>query len=52
MIDFITSLIRCKDDKKKTTKFRLETAPLVVDQGYTHPDAAKAMVVGYFTLSK
>jgi putative transposase len=28
-------------------EFRLETAPLVVDQNYTHQEAAKAMGVGY-----
>ena len=31
-------------------EFRLETAQLVVDNGYTHQDAAKAMGVGYSTL--
>ena len=33
-------------------EFRLETAQLVVDNGYTHQDAAKAMGVGYSTLGK
>jgi len=33
-------------------EFRLETAQLVVDNGYTHEDAAKAMGVGYSTVSK
>ena len=33
-------------------EFRLETAQLVVDNGYTHQDAAKAMGVGYSTISK
>lgn len=33
-------------------EFRLETAQLVVDNGYTHEDAAKAMGVGYSTISK
>ena len=33
-------------------EFRLETAQLVVDSGYTHEDAAKAMGVGYSTISK
>jgi hypothetical protein len=28
-------------------EFRLETAQLVVDNGYTHQGAAKAMGVGY-----
>ena len=28
-------------------EFRLETAQLVVDQGYTHEEAAKAMGVGF-----
>lgn len=33
-------------------EFRLETAQLVVDNGYTHEDAAKSMGVGYSTISK
>ena len=33
-------------------EFRLETAQLVVDNGYTHQAAAKAMGVGYSTTSK
>ena len=33
-------------------EFRLETAQLVVDNGYTHQAAAKAMGVGYSTISK
>jgi transposase len=33
-------------------EFRLETAQLVVDNGYTHEDAAKAMGVGYSTIGK
>jgi len=33
-------------------EFRLETAQLIVDNGYTHEDAAKAMGVGYSTVSK
>ena len=33
-------------------EFRLETAQLVVDNGYTHEGAAKAMGVGYSTISK
>ena len=32
--------------------FRLEVAQLVVDNGYTHEDAAKAMGAGYSTVSK
>ncbi|MBL4823603.1 MAG: transposase [Colwellia sp.] len=35
-----------------SAEFRLETAQLVVDNGYTHEDAAKAMGVGYSTISK
>lgn len=31
-------------------EFRLETAQLVVDQGYSHKEAADAMGVGYSTL--
>lgn len=33
-------------------EFRLETAQLVVDQGYTHDEAAKAMGVGVSTIGK
>ena len=33
-------------------EFRLETAQLVVDQGYTHEEAAKAMGVGFSTIGK
>ncbi len=33
-------------------EFRLETAQLVVDNGYTHEEAAKAMNVGYSTIGK
>ncbi|RDV24329.1 transposase, partial [Alteromonas aestuariivivens] len=33
-------------------EFRLETAQLVVDQGYTNKEAAEAMGVGYSTLGK
>jgi transposase len=32
--------------------FRLETAQLVVDQGYSNKEAAEAMGVGYSTLGK
>jgi len=35
-----------------SAEFRLETAQLVVDNDYTHDDAAKAMGVGYSTISK
>ena len=35
-----------------SAQFRLETAQLVVDNGYTHEGAAKAMGVGYSTISK
>ena len=35
-----------------SAQFRLETAQLVVDNGYTHEEAAKAMGVGYSTISK
>jgi len=42
--------------KKKRTNFspvfRLETAQLVVDNGYTLEDVAKAMGAGYSTVSK
>lgn len=33
-------------------EFRLETALLVVDQGYTNKEAADAMGVGYSTIGK
>lgn len=33
-------------------EFRLETAQLVVDQGYSNKEAAEAMDVGYSTLGK
>lgn len=33
-------------------EFRLETAQLVVDQRYTHDEAAKAMGVGFSTIGK
>jgi len=33
-------------------EFRLETAQLVVDQGYSQKDAADAMGVGYSTIGK
>jgi len=41
--------------KKRPTysaEFRLETAQLVVDDGYTHAEAAQAMNVGNSTISK
>ncbi len=41
--------------KKRPTysaEFRLETAQLVIDEGYTQADAAKAMNVGKSTISK
>lgn len=33
-------------------EFRLETAQLVVDQGYSHDEAAKAMGFGFSTIGK
>jgi transposase len=33
-------------------EFKLETAQLVLDNGYSHEEAAKAMNVGYSTISK
>ena len=33
-------------------EFRLETAQLVVDQGYSHDEAAKVMGVGFSTIGK
>ena len=33
-------------------EFRLETAQLVIDQGYSHQEAADAMGVGYSTIGK
>ncbi len=38
--------------KNFSPEFRLETAQLVLDQGYTHEEAAKAMNVGYSTIGK
>lgn len=40
--------------KRKTfsPEFRLEVAQLVIDQGYTHEEAAKAMNVGFSTVGK
>lgn len=41
--------------KKRPTygaEFKLETAQLVVDDGYTHAEAAQAMNVGNSTISK
>ncbi len=41
--------------KKRPTysaEFRLETAQLVVDEGYSHAEAAQAMNVGNSTISK
>ncbi len=35
-----------------SSEFRLETAQLVVDQGYTQDKAAKAMGVGFSTVGK
>jgi len=52
MLCYQHSKIRCQRLVKKTRQtfspeFRLETAQLVVDQGYTHDEAAKAMEVGF-----
>ncbi|SFV20299.1 transposase [Pseudidiomarina donghaiensis] len=41
-----------KNRPKFSPEFRLETAQLVVDQGYSHKEAADAMGVGYSTLGK
>jgi transposase len=38
--------------KPFSPEFRLETAQLVVDQGYTHDEAANAMGVGFSTIGK
>ena len=35
-----------------SSEFRLETAQLVVDQGYSNREAAEAMGVGYSTIGK
>ena len=35
-----------------SSEFKLETAQLVLDQGYTHDEAAKAMGVGFSTIGK
>jgi len=55
MIDFIAALGAKMTKRTRPTfspEFRLETAQLVIDQGYTHQEAAKAMGVGNSTLSK
>lgn len=41
-----------KSRKNFNPEFRLETAQLVLDHGYTHDEAAKAMNVGYSTIGK
>lgn len=41
-----------KSRKNFSPEFRLETAQLVVDHGYTHEEAAKAMNVGFSTIGK
>ena len=41
-----------KSRKNFSPEFRLETAQLVVDHGYTHEEAVKAMNVGYSTIGK
>lgn len=41
-----------KSRKNYSPEFRLETAQLVVDHGYSHEEAAKAMNVGYSTIGK
>ena len=38
--------------KHFSPEFKLETAQLVLDHGYTHEEAAKAMNVGYSTIGK
>lgn len=41
-----------KSRKNFSPEFKLETAQLVLDHGYTHEEAAKAMSVGYSTIGK
>lgn len=41
-----------KSRKNFSPEFKLETAQLVLDHGYTHEEAAKAMNVGYSTIGK
>ncbi|WP_194091422.1 IS3 family transposase, partial [Vibrio hibernica] len=41
-----------KSRKNFSSEFRLETAQLVLDHGYTHGEAAQAMNVGYSTIGK
>lgn len=41
-----------KSRKNFSPEFRLETAQLVLDHGYTHEEAAQAMNVGYSTIGK
>ena len=41
-----------KNDPNFSPEFRLETAQLVLDQGYSNQEAAQAMGVGYSTIAK
>lgn len=41
-----------KSRKHFSPEFRLEAAQLVVDHGYTHDEASKAMNVGFSTIGK
>lgn len=54
MIHFITKLGDKMTKKKRnfSAEFKRETAELVIDNGYTHHQAAKAMGVGYSTIGK
>lgn len=41
-----------KSRKNFSPEFKLETAQLVLDHGYTHEEAAQAMKVSYSTIGK
>lgn len=41
-----------KNGPNFSPEFRLETAQLVLDQGYSNQEAAQAMGVGYSTIAK
>ena len=45
-------IIAKKSRKNFSPEFRLETAQLVVEHGYIHEEAAKAMNVGFSTIGK
>ena len=55
MIAFIADLGETMSNKNRrrfSAEFKQECAQLVLDQGYTHGEAAKAMDVGFSTIGK